>query len=111
MVGLGVVIFTGALLIGPGITNVITVGVTAALVASDIVLERIGGISRPIWISSLVAMVAAIVFFLIGRTASAICDPASWFQGHGLWHAMSALALTLYFVATSRSRLIRSDHA
>lgn len=111
IVGIGVVIFTGALLVGPGITNFLTVGVTAALVVSDIVLERIGGISRPLWIASLGAMVAAVVFFLVGRTGSEMCDPASWLQGHGLWHALSALALTLYFVATSRSRLIRSEQA
>ncbi len=109
IVGIGAAIFTVALLIGPGITNVVTVVVLIALVVSDLALERIGGIARPLWIASLVAMVLAVVFFALGRTGSFACDPTSWFQGHGLWHAFSAVALSLYFVATSRSRLLRSE--
>ena len=109
IVAVGGVVFGVALLLGPGITNIITVLVTVALIGSDITLERVGGIARPLWIASLVAMAAAVGFFLIGRSVSDVCDPSSWFQGHALWHAFSAIALTLYFMATSQSRQIRSE--
>lgn len=109
IVGIGAAVFTVALLIGPGITNVITAVVAVALVASDLILERRGGIVRPVWFASLVAMALAMIFFLLGRTGSGTCDPTSWFQGHGLWHVFSAIALTLYFVATSNARLVRSE--
>jgi hypothetical protein len=56
-------------------------------------------------------MTVAVVFFLLGRTGGILCDPEGLIQGHGLWHVMSALALTLYFIATSRSRLIRLDRS
>jgi hypothetical protein len=111
VVGIGVAVFTVALVIGPGITNVITILVTVALVASDVTLERVGGISRLWWVASLVAMTVAVVFFLLGRTGGIFCDPEGLIQGHGLWHVMGALALTLYFIATSRSRLIRLERS
>ncbi len=108
IVALGAAAFSIALVIGPTITNILTLLVTIALVASDVALERTGGIARPLWLTSLASLVVAVVFFVLGRTDGGWCDPAGWFQGHGLWHIFSALALTLYFVATSRSRQIRS---
>lgn len=103
----GITAFSVAILIGPGITNIFTLLVTVALIASDVQLERSGGIARPWWVAALVAMTSAIVLFLLGRTGGLLCDPDSAFQGHGLWHALSAAALAFYFVATSTARTRR----
>ena len=43
------------------------------------------------------------IAFLLGRTASPLCDPASVFQWHAVWHALVAVALVAY-VYTIRSR-------
>lgn len=43
-----------------------------------------------------VAVGAAVVAYLAGRTGSPICEPTSVLQPHGVWHAGSALALALW---------------
>jgi hypothetical protein len=46
---------------------------------------------------------AAIAFggvaYLFGRTGSPLCNPASWFQWHALWHVLVAIALVAYAYA------------
>lgn len=101
----GVGFAAAVLVVAPTITNALTGLVTAALIASDIVLERRGGISRPWWIASLAAMVVAVAAFLLGRTGAPLCDPESLFQGHALWHLFAAVAIGFYFVATSTARV------
>lgn len=32
----------------------------------------------------------------LSRTGWPLCDPDSWWQGHGVWHVLSATALTLW---------------
>ncbi len=97
----GIAIFSITLLVAPGLTNIFTILVTIVLIASDVQLEHSGGIARPWWIASLVAMSLAVALFLLGRTGAPLCDPDSLFQGHALWHALSAAAIAFYFVATS----------
>jgi hypothetical protein len=103
----GMAVFSVILAIGPGVTNVLTFGVAVTLIASDAVLERSGGINRLVWSAAVASMAVAVLFFLLGRTGGALCDPDSLFQGHGLWHFFAATALTLYFVATSNARTSR----
>jgi len=107
----GIVGFSITLVFAPTITNVLTVLVTLALIASDIELERRDGIRRRWWILSLVAMALAVGLFVLGRTGGPLCDPGSPFQGHALWHILSAVAIGLYFVATSRGRMRRKEHS
>lgn len=108
----GVAVFTVTLIIGPGTTNVMTALVVLALVVSDIILERSGGgIDRLVWVASLVSMGIAVLFFVLGRTGGPLCDPDSLLQGHALWHVFAAVAITLYFVSTSKARTIRSEKA
>jgi len=104
IVGVGVAVFSAALLIGPTLTNLLTGLVGAALVVSDLMIERSGLLNRTVWLVSLATMVGAVAVFLLGRTGGPLCDPDSVFQGHGVWHLLSATAITLYFVATSGAR-------
>jgi hypothetical protein len=39
------------------------------------------------------------VAYLLGRTGSPLCNPASWFQWHALWHVLVAIALVAYAYA------------
>jgi hypothetical protein len=104
-VGVGTVVFSLALLIGPQITNLLTIVVSVALVGADIVLHRRGS-ARPVWYwAALAAMVLAIVAFLLGRSSGPLCDPDAILQGHAAWHVFAAIALTSYFVATSDARI------
>lgn len=103
----GTAAFSAVLVIAPGITNVLTILVSAVLVVSHLQLKRTGVIKRSWWIASLVAMALAVALFLLGRTGGPLCDPESLFQGHALWHALSAVAIAFYFVATSTARMRR----
>jgi len=44
-------------------------------------------------------MVLALAAYWAGRTASAVCRPASLWQYHAAWHALSAVALGLFAAA------------
>jgi len=51
------------------------------------------------WLVVVVTLVLAGVSFLLGRTTSATCDPASWLQFHALWHVLGALAAAAFAYA------------
>jgi hypothetical protein len=105
IVGVGALVFSVALLIGPQITNILTIVVSAALVGADIVLHRRGS-ERTMWYwAALAAMLLAIAAFLLGRSSGPLCDPDAIFQGHAAWHVLAAIAITSYFVATSDARI------
>ncbi len=89
----------------PGITNVLMVGVVVALVGADIALHRRGRMRTGWYVAGLVALITAVAMFILGRTGGLVCEPGSIFQGHALWHLLSAAALGAYFVATSDVRV------
>jgi hypothetical protein len=104
VVSVGVGVFSIALLVGPQLTNLLTIVVTIALVAADIAHHRrVPAPSVWYWVS-LGAMVLAVAAFVLGRTSGPLCDPDSFFQGHASWHKLSAAAISAYFVATSEAR-------
>lgn len=45
------------------------------------------------WTPAAVWMVPAAVAYMAGRTGSPLCDPASLWQPHAVWHALSAVGL------------------
>ena len=92
------------LLVRPSSTNVIAGVVVFALVGVDVLIHRLSSVERRWWIASIVAMGFAIVLFVLGRTGGPLCDSESLFQGHALWHILSAIALGAYFEATSPAR-------
>lgn len=58
------------------------------------------------WKPAAMWMVPAAVAYVAGRTGSPLCDPASLWQPHAVWHALSAVGLGRA-VATGRpSRLV-----
>lgn len=93
------------LVLAPGLTNVLMVATVISLIVSDVILHRRGRVRTRWYVASLVALVAAVAMFLLGRTGGPLCEPDSLFQGHGMWHLLGALALGAYFVATSESRV------
>lgn len=93
------------LLIWPPSTNVIAGIALVAVVVQDIALHRFGSVRTGWWIGAIVAMAVALLFFALGRTGGPVCDSSSLFQGHALWHVLSATALWAYFIATTPSRL------
>ena len=98
-------VFVLVLLVWPSSTNVIAGVVVFALVGVDVLIHRLSSVERRWWIASVVAMGFAIVLFVLGRTGGPLCDSESIFQGHALWHSLSAIALGAYFEATSPARL------
>jgi len=101
----GGLVISLALVLSPGLTNVLMVVTVILLVISDVTLHRKGRVRTRWYVASLVAIIAAVVMFLLGRTGAPLCDPDSLFQGHGVWHLLGAVALGAYFVATSDSRI------
>lgn len=52
-----------------------------------------------LWISAVVAILLATLFWALSKTGGELCDPKSWFQPHGLlWHPLAGvMAVLLYF--------------
>ena len=107
IVATGVGLFSMVLVVWPAMTNVLTVVVSLALVAADMVLWRKGSQRTGLYWLALGLMALALASFVLGRTSAPLCDPASLVQGHAAWHLFAAIAITAYFVETSRSRMIR----
>lgn len=51
-------------------------------------------------IAALLLLVVAGLVQVLGRTDAPLCDPDSLFQGHAMWHVMTALAFGVYGVVT-----------
>jgi len=90
-----------ALIVSPGVTNVLMVAVVVVLVISDVALFRQTARWTKWYVTGLVASAAAVSMFVLGRTDGVLCDPSSTFQGHAVWHVLGAVALGAYFVATA----------
>ena len=100
-----ITIAASALLIAlPHSTNLLTGISIVALIASDVLIRRIGGINGRWYTAALLLLAASLVVNLLGRSGSATCDPDSLIQFHALWHALSAAALGAYYVATTVPR-------
>lgn len=81
--------------ISPALAGVAAIG----LVVVEILVYRAGirRISKPLAFG-VGALVAGGVIFAVSRTGGPLCDPESPFQGHALWHALTATALGLWLV-------------
>jgi hypothetical protein len=92
------------LIVSPASINFLTGVSVVALVASDLLLHRVGGINGRWYAAALLLFVASLVFDVLGRSGASTCDPDSLIQFHALWHVLSALAFGAYFVATTVPR-------
>lgn len=88
----------------PTSTNLLTVISIAALIASGVLMHRIGNINGRWYAAAVLLIAASLVVNLLGRSGAATCDPQSLIQFHALWHILSATALGAYFVATTAPR-------
>lgn len=81
--------------ISPALAGVAGVG----LVAAEIAVYRRGirTISKPLFFG-LGALGLGVVIFALSRTGGPLCDPQSPFQGHAVWHVLTATALGLWLV-------------
>jgi hypothetical protein len=88
----------------PSSTNLLAAASVVVLIVGDVLGHRAGAIRMRWWAASVTAMAVAAVLFIVGRTGSPLCDSASLFQGHALWHVLSAGALWAYFESTVEVR-------
>lgn len=85
----------------PDAGNLLTGLVGAAAVTTEVMIYRSGRrrfsarVAR-ILVSVVVLLAAAGVINVLGRTGGPICDPDSLFQGHALWHVLTAAAFMVY---------------
>ncbi len=103
--GAAILVVSGTLLVYPHSTNALMVAGIAGVVLSHLGLRRVGRASRRLLLSALLAMALAATFFVLGRAGGPICDPDSAFQGHAMWHILSAIGIAAYFAATSPPRV------
>ncbi len=81
--------------ISPALAGVAAVG----LVAAEFLVYRRGlRTPAPPLYAGLAALGVGVVVFSLSRTGGPLCEPTSWFQGHGVWHVLTALALALWAV-------------
>ncbi len=88
----------------PASTNLLTAISAAALVVSDLLMHRIGGIDGRWYAAALALFAGALLFNALGRSGASTCVPDQILQFHALWHVLSAAAFGAYFVATVRPR-------
>jgi hypothetical protein len=100
-----ILVVSCTLLAYPHATNAFMVAGVAGIVLSHIALRRVGRASRRLLLSAMLALALAVTFFVLGRAGGPICDPDSTFQGHAMWHILSAIGIATYFAATSPPRV------
>jgi len=93
------------LLIWPAGTNLLGGIAVLVLVGTDVLAHRFRSVRMRWWAGALIAMAVAVAFYVGGRTGGPLCDSDSLFQGHALWHVLSAAALWAYFEATTPVRV------
>ncbi|GMR01727.1 MAG: hypothetical protein BMS9Abin20_0046 [Acidimicrobiia bacterium] len=93
------------LLIWPGSTNLLGGIAVLLLVVTDVLAHRARSVRMSWWVGALIAMAVAVAFYVGGRTGGPLCDSDALFQGHALWHVLSAAALWAYFEATAPARV------
>lgn len=83
----------------PTISPLLAAVAAAALLMVEVAVYR-RGIRRPggPLYAGLAALVVGGVVFAVSRTGGLLCDPQSPFQGHALWHVLTAAALALWVV-------------
>ncbi len=102
--GAGTAAMSAILLIAPDATNALTAIAVVALIGSDFLMHRVGGINGRWYAAALLLFAASLAFNLAGRTGAPTCDPDSLLQFHSAWHALSAAGLGAYFVAMTVPR-------
>lgn len=109
--------FLGAItiLINPALSPLLAGIVAAALLACEVVIyrRRLRVISWTQY-AALASLLLGGIIFSLSRTGGPLCQPDSLFQGHGLWHVLTAAALALWAVGalpgTAGSTTVATTH-
>jgi len=106
--GVGLATVLVGLAAWPDLSLPVTGAVAVVAVVAELVIWRRGlrprgapgSPYRIAYTAGVVALVIAVAVNVASRTNGPLCDPASLWQGHGLWHVLTAAALGLWaFVA------------
>lgn len=97
-----IVTIVGAVMaVAPDVGNMLTGAVGVAAVVSEVVLYRTGRRRFSSRVAKILAttiglLIGAAVINVLGRTGGPLCDPESVFQGHAVWHVLTAASFMLY---------------
>ena len=99
----GVWVFTvvavGVIAFVPSISPLLAAVAGVALVITEIQIYRRGLRNRgPALYAGLACLAVGVAVFALSRTGGPLCEPDSLFQGHALWHVLTATALALWAV-------------
>ena len=99
--GIIVTIVGAVMAVAPDVGNMLTGAVGVAAVASEVVLYRTGRRRFSSRVAKILAttiglLIGAAVINVLGRTGGPLCDPESVFQGHAVWHVLTAASFMLY---------------
>jgi len=98
LVGLTVVAI-GIIAVFPAISPALAAVAAVGLVVAELLVYRRGiRTPGPALYAGLAALTLGVAIFAVSRTGGPLCDPDSWFQGHGVWHVLTGLALALWAV-------------
>lgn len=100
--------FTLLLVVAPSATNVAAAGAIVLLGTGDVSVHRLGARRMPWYAVAVGCIIVAVPIYVLSRSGAWWCDPESLLQGHAAWHALGAVAIGSYAVATGTLRL-RSD--
>jgi len=87
-----------ALALVPVMGDPFGVAMTALALVTILIRDHSASAMAPLLLLGVVA-----VYGRLGATAGPLCDPASLFQPHGVWHLGSALAVSWWALAGTRS--------
>ncbi|HSL58501.1 MAG TPA: hypothetical protein VK866_11715 [Acidimicrobiales bacterium] len=87
-------ILGGALAARPQGANAIATAAGAGAIAAEAVLARRG--RRPRWRVAAALLAGGAAVNVVSRTGAPACRPHSWWQGHALWHALTAAAFAAW---------------
>jgi hypothetical protein len=83
----------------PGISPLLAAVAAVALVIAEVLVYRRGlRVRSTALYAGLAALAIGAVVFALSRTGGPLCEPDSLFQGHALWHVLTATALALWAV-------------
>jgi hypothetical protein len=89
----------------PDISPLLAAVAGAGLVIAELVVYRRGiRTPSPALFAGAAVLAIGAAAFALSRTGGPLCDPRSWFQGHGVWHVMTAIALSLWTVTALPNR-------
>ena len=94
--------------LSPALAGVAAVGLV--IVEFQVYRRGIRRISKPLMFG-LGALVVGAMIFAASRTGGPLCDPESLFQGHAVWHTLTATALGLWLVTALPDNVVNGREA